>query len=163
MSLQSTTAISDWFQDVGNECMPSLNYTAYCYLLNNFITYNPLRKTAEHSYNQHIAQVVIIGTRQYETFNFFYLKKKKINSFRVDQITSSKNTKRYSVKHLLIKYKLVFFDALHQCFASTLMQKDFFCCILAHGKCIHWNRTSDTTLSTQILTGRICRENPISK
>lgn len=59
--------------------MPSLNYTAYCYL-NNFITYNPLRKTAEHSYNQHIAQVVIIGTRQYETFNFFYLKKKKLTA-----------------------------------------------------------------------------------
>lgn len=56
---------------------------------------------------------------------FLFGKKKKINSFRIDQ-TSSKNTKRYSVKHLLIKYKLVFFDALHQCFASTLMQKDFF-------------------------------------
>lgn len=102
-----------------------LTVTFFITFNNNLIIYSSLRKIPEHSQNQHVAQAVIIAARHYETFNFFIWKKKKINSFRIDQ-TSSKNTKRYSVKHLLIKYKLVFFDALHQCFASTLMQKDFF-------------------------------------
>lgn len=54
----------------------------------------------------------------------FYLL--KMNSFRIDlNVTFPKNTKKYSVKHLLIKYKLSFCDALHQCFAYTLMQRKF--------------------------------------
>ena len=75
----------------------------------------------------------------------FYLL--KINSFRIYlNVTFSKNTRKYSVKLLLVKYKLSFCDALHQCFAYTLMQRKFLvtsCFWKKHFK--NWKRMTTTT------------------
>lgn len=58
-----------------------------------------------------------------ETCYILFVKNEQLQN--KSNVTLPKNTRKYSVKHLLIKYELSFCDALHQCFAYTLMQRKF--------------------------------------
>lgn len=58
-----------------------------------------------------------------ETCYILFVKNEQLQN--KSNVTFPKNTKKYSVKHLLVEYKLSLGDALHQCFAYTLMQRKF--------------------------------------
>lgn len=67
--------------------------------------------------------IFIAQNNSCETCYILFVKNEQLQN--KSNVTFPKNTKKYSVKHLLIKYKLSFCDALHQCFAYTLMQRKF--------------------------------------
>lgn len=80
-----------------------------------FVTHNNLKN---HN------SIFIAQNNSCETCYILFVKNEQLQN--KSNVTFPKNTKKYSVKHLLVKYKRSRRDALHQCSAYTLMQRKFY-------------------------------------